>query len=172
MSEPFISQIQTFGFNYAPPGWAMCHGQLLEITKYQALFSLIGTTYGGDGRTTFGLPDLRGRLALHQGNGPGLTPRIIGQKGGAESITLTKETIPPHTHSMHARGEPATSRKPSGNLLGGPPQGPIYRAGNTDATLSSESIGQTGGSQAFTNMKPFLGITWCICLQGEYPSRN
>ncbi len=174
MSEPFLGQIQPFGFNFAPRGWALCDGQLLSISSNTALFSLLGTMYGGDGRTTFGLPDLRGRVALHMGSGPGLTPRSIGQQGGSETNTLTTNNLPSHNHvaTLRARAEDGTSSKPEGNLLAGGQQ--IYGTGTQDANMSTEaiSVSNTGNGQAVNNMEPFLVINWCIALQGTYPSRN
>jgi microcystin-dependent protein len=167
--EPFIGQIQAFGFNFAPRGWAKCDGSLLPISQHSALFSLLGTTYGGDGRTTFGLPDLRGRAALHQGTGPGLSPRTIGQRGGQETSTLTTQNLPPHNHSLHARGEEDNSEKPENNVLAA---SPTYSTAAQDVTMHGTSIGNTGSSQAFNNMQPFLVINWCIALVGTFPSRN
>ncbi len=172
--EPFIGQIQPFGFNFAPRGWALCDGQLLSIASHSALFSLLGTTYGGDGRTTFGLPDLRGRAALHMGTGPGLSPRPIGQKAGSETNTLTVNNLPAHNHtaSLHARAEDGTSSKPESNLLAAGTT--IYGAGAQDATMASDaiSVANTGAGQAVNNMQPFLVINWCIALTRLYPSRN
>ncbi|MDH3530890.1 MAG: tail fiber protein [Acidobacteriota bacterium] len=171
--DPFLGQIQAFGFNFAPRGWALCNGQLLPIAQNTALFSLLGTTYGGDGRTTFNLPDLRGRVSLHYGSGPGLSTRPIGQKGGAESVTLNTSEIPSHSHTANAAAEAADSGKPSGNALATPDGVMIYRANQApDATLHSGTIGNTGGNQSHYNMEPFLVINWCIALVGVFPSRN
>jgi len=171
--DPFLGQIQAFGFNFAPRGWALCNGQLLPIAQNTALFSLLGTTYGGDGRTTFNLPDLRGRVSLHYGSGPGLSTRPIGQKGGAESVTLNTSEIPSHSHTANAAAEAADSGKPSGNALATPDGVMIYRANQApDATLHAGTVGNTGGSQSHENMGPYLVINWCISLQGIYPSRN
>ncbi len=169
MSEPFIGQIQTFGFNFAPRGWALCDGQLLPIPQFSALFSLLGTTYGGDGRTTFGLPDLRGRVALHQGQGAGLSDRRLGQKGGTEDVTLAASQLPGHSHPLNAVAAEATSFKPAGNLLAAEV---IYGPGPSDTMLAADAIGDTGGDQPHNNMQPYLVINWCIALTGVFPSRN
>lgn len=168
MSEPFIGELRAFGFNFAPRGWAHCDGQLLAISSYSALFSLLGTTFGGDGRTTFGLPDLRGRTALHLGTGPGLTPRTWGQKSGQETVTLTTNEMPSHTHNFRASAETANQGKPQGHQIAG---GTFYHAATNDATLAP-SIVNTGGSQPHQNMQPFLVVNWCIALTGVFPSRS
>lgn len=170
--EPFIAQIMLFGGNFAPRGWAFCDGQLLPIANYNALFSLLGTTYGGDGRTTFGLPDLRGRVPCHAGTGPGLTPRQIGQRFGEEHVTLTTAQIPAHSHSLNtsSTGTPGP-RDQAGGLLG-PAQ--IYVSGNEAANtaLSGNSIGNAGGNTSHDNIQPTLCINYIIALEGIYPSRS
>ena len=174
-SDPFIGQIQTFGFSFAPRGWAKCDGQLLQISSNTALFSLLGTTYGGDGRTTFGLPDLRGRVALHQGTGPGLTNRKLGQKGGAETVLLNANTMPTHTHVATLKGttQPAAQLDdtPTGKVLA---KGNTYHTGNSNTDMGATSItnADTGGGQAHANMQPYLVINVCIALSGVFPSRN
>lgn len=171
--EPFLGQIQPFAFNFAPRGWAQCDGQILPISTSTALFSLIGTTYGGDGRTTFGLPDLRGRAALHVGSGPGLTNRRLGEKGGLESVQLTVPQMPSHTHvaTLGAVEADADSDKPNPHHLAA---APIYSASAIDTSLASDSINMadTGGNEAHENMQPYLVINWCIALVGIYPSRS
>ncbi len=167
--EPFLGQIQPFGFNFAPRGWTRCDGQLLPISQNTALFALLGTTYGGDGRTTFGLPDLRGRAALHFGQGPGLSSYNIGQKGGAETVTLSTNQMPSHNHSLNAVAEPASTAKPEGNLLAA---ALTYDVAPPDAVMAGVSIGSTGGGAAHNNIQPFLVINWCIALVGIFPSRN
>ena len=174
-SEPFIGQISTFGFSFAPRGWAKCDGQLLQITSNTALFSLLGTVYGGDGRTTFGLPDLRGRAALHQGAGPGLTKRTIGQKAGAETAPLDAKTMPTHTHvaTMMATTlpDPTDNGSPTGKVFA--PKNK-YSSGTSNADMGPTSItnANTGGGQAHANMQPFLCINFCIALTGIFPSRK
>lgn len=167
--EPFIGMIIMFGGNFAPRGWALCNGQLLDIASHSALFSVLGTTYGGDGVRTFGLPDLRGRLAMHHGSGPGLSSRALGQKGGEESVTLTTAQMPAHAHGLHAySGAPDVSTPAGHNLAGAD----IYSERPVDSTLVAASIDQTGGGQSHDNMPPYLCINFIIALLGTYPSRD
>ncbi len=172
-AEPFIGQIGVFGFSFAPRGWAKCDGQLLQISSNTALFSLLGTTYGGDGRTTFGLPDLRGRAALHQGTGPGLTNRKIGEKAGAETVALNANTMPTHTHvaTLKATLTDGVQGDATGKVLA--PKN-YYRTGTSDTNMGASSIANaaTGGSQAHANMQPYQVVNFCIALQGVFPSRN
>ncbi len=170
MADPFLGQIQAFGFNFAPRGWALCDGQLLPIAQNTALFSLLGTIYGGDGRRTFALPDLRGRVSLHQGRGPGLSDRRIGAKGGQEMVTLTTQEMPSHKHSASGSNEEADSVSPAGRV---PATGAsaIYQT-PPDAPMNANMIGLTGGGQGHNNMQPFLVINWCIALVGAYPPRS
>ncbi len=180
--EPFLAQIVMFGGNFAPRGWAFCNGQLLAINQNQALFSLLGTTYGGDGRTTFALPELRGRVALHSGNGsagPGLTPRPLGQRSGSETNTLNVTQLPSHNHTatMRAESDAGSTGNPTGNLLGVVITGANIYAPPVPATevdMSSDSIvvGNTGGGQAVNNMQPYTAVNYIIALQGTFPSRN
>ena len=167
--DPFIGQIQAFGFNFAPRGWAKCDGQLLAISSNTALFSLIGTTYGGDGRTTFALPDLRGRSGIHFGNGPGLSNVSWGQQGGAENRTLTVANLPAHGHAINAKEE-GTTDDPTGAFVAG--DGTNAFGAATDKVMADTSVGNTGGGQSFSTRDPFLGINYCIALQGIFPSRN
>ena len=174
MSDPFLGTIQPFGFNFAPRGWAKCDGQLLPIAQYQALFSLLGTTYGGDGRTTFGLPDLRGRSMLNQGSGAGLSPRTIGQRGGSETNTLTVNQMPSHNHALQSESQPADVPDSGGNLLAQTPGNSIYKAPvpRQNLAMANEAISNTGGGQAVNNLSPYLVVNVCIALQGIFPSRN
>ena len=167
--EPFLAQIVMFAGNFAPRGWAYCDGQLLAISQYSALFSLLGTTYGGDGRSTFALPDLRGRLAMHPGNGPGLTPRSLGQRGGSEQNTLTANQMPSHNHAL-AANEEANADDPNGSFIAG--TGAKTFASTGGATMNAASIGNTGGGQSVNNIQPFECVNFIIALQGTYPSRN
>ena len=164
--EPFLGQIQIFGFNFAPRGWALCDGQLLPINSYQALFSLLGTTYGGDGRTTFGLPDLRGRSAIHFGQGPGLSSKTIGQKGGNENTTLIAGNLPAHSHNRGLSTADGEENNPLNNVVA-----THNLAFNEDATNQSPSS-SVGNNQQFSNQDPFLVVNYCIALQGVFPSRN
>ena len=175
MAEPFIGEIRMFAGNFAPRDWSYCNGTLLAITQNQVLYSLLGTYYGGDGRTTFGLPDLRGRVPVHQGQGPGLSSRLMGQKFGAETVTLTTTQLPSHTHELQASSDQATSDAPAGLVLAKGDEVTFDRIYTTDPPandLSPQAIGNTGGSQAHDDMMPFLCLSFIIALQGTYPSRN
>ena len=172
MSEPFVGEIRMFAGNFAPRGWAFCDGQLLAVSQNDALFSLLGTIYGGDGRTTFGLPDVRGRLPIHAGTGPGLSNRTLGAKGGQESVTVTVNQLPAHSHQAKASGDVANELGPvSDNVLANT-AAPIYVAGGGSATMGSGAIGNTGGSRNHTNLMPYLCIHFIIALFGIYPSRQ
>ena len=168
-----------FAGNFAPRGWAFCDGQLLPISSNSALFSLLGTIYGGDGRTTFALPDLRGRVAIHEGNGPGLSPYNLGQRGGQETVTLTTSQMPNHTHAHQVRLGAGVGDQSIGvnNALAANASGETIfttNAPNANSPLNPDSlvIGNAGGGQAHTNMQPFLAINFCIALQGLFPSRS
>jgi microcystin-dependent protein len=166
MAEPFLAEIRLFSFNFVPKGWAMCNGQLLPINQNQALFSLLGTTYGGNGQTNFALPDLRGRVPIHFGDG-----HILGERAGTESVTITAQTMPTHAHLMNG-STVATggSDNPTGNFLGS--AGNLYHVPTALTTMSPGTIGATGGSQPHENMQPFLVFTFGIALQGIFPSQN
>ena len=176
MSDPYIAQIMPFGGNFAIRGWALCQGQLLAISQNSALFSILGTTYGGDGRTTFGLPDLRGRTIIGPGNGPGLPSYQWGQKGGQASVTLNVQQIPSHNHSVTLHGERGASNatSPGGNLLATGGSYAAYNAANADPAMAPQSIQQVnvGGSQPHDNMMPYTAIYYEIALVGIFPSRN
>ncbi|MBU0550812.1 tail fiber protein [Myxococcota bacterium] len=169
MSEPFIGEIRMFGGNFAPRGWAFCDGQLLPIDQNPALFSLLGTNYGGDGRTTFALPDLRGRAPIHAGNGPGLSPRVLGQAGGAESVTLNTQHLPSHAHDLLATQAPATEAAPHDGVFA-LAETDRYHQGEADARLSPAL--SAGGGQVHSNLQPQLAVSFIIALVGIYPSRN
>ena len=172
MSEPFTAEIRIFAGNFAPRGWAFCNGQLLPISQNTALFSLIGTTYGGDGRTTTALPNLKGRIPMHPGRGPGLTSRRLGQRGGVEMVSLTEAQMPSHNHTAYGTGDSANQRNPSGHTpaTGGGRGTNLYATGGTAGTFNK--LQNTGGSQAHNNMQPFLVMTFIIALVGLYPSRS
>lgn len=173
MSTPFIGEIRMFAGNFAPVGWAFCNGQLLAIAENDALFALIGTTYGGDGQTTFALPDLRGRLPLHMGQGPGLSNRILGEIAGTESVTLITNQIPVHDHSFIGTSSNASSGSPSGTLVAYPASIDLYRPGSTPgANLAPNAIGSQGGSQPHDNLQPFLCVSFIISLFGIFPTQN
>ena len=172
MSEPFTAEIRIFAGNFAPRGWAFCDGQLLPISQNTALFSLIGTTYGGDGRSTTALPNLSGRAPMHPGRGPGLTARRLGQRGGVESVTLSEAQMPDHSHNAQGSGGPANQRGPGGNLPAvGVGRGAVAYQQST-ATVSFEDLGDAGGSQSHNNLQPYLVLNFIIALQGLYPSRG
>ena len=167
MSEPFLGSIIMFGGNFAPRGWALCNGQILPIAQNTALFSLLGTTYGGNGQTTFALPDLRGRVPVHPGQGPGLSSYSLGQSAGAESITLTAAEMPAHTHSQPATNADQNTNRPNGAV---PARGGVY-AGSTDGS-AFDATTVAGGSQPHSNLQPYLAVNYIIALEGIYPSRN
>lgn len=171
MSEPFLAEIKMFGGNFAPRGWAFCQGQILSIAQNTALFSLLGTTYGGNGQTTFALPDLRGRYPMQPGQGPGLSPRTLGEQGGSESVTLITNQMPAHNHLLNASTEDAGVKNPTGQVLA-TTTAPTYATGPINATMNPAAIGANGGSQPHNNMSPFLCINYIIALEGIYPSRN
>jgi len=180
MSDPFIGEIRMFAGTFAPNGWALCDGQLLSIAQNTALFSLLGTTYGGDGRTTFGLPDLRGRVAIHPGQGPGLSNYILGEKSGAEQVTLTTNQIPAHTHAASGtiqakNGQPDESN-PGGQVPATLTNGTEGYAETPNTTMLANgvnvTVGNTGGSQPHTNIQPFQCVNFIIALFGIFPSRS
>ncbi len=172
MSEPFVGEIRMFAGAFAPRGWAFCDGQLLAVSQNDALFSLLGTIYGGDGRTTFGLPELRGRVPIHAGSGPGLSPRRLGAKSGSEKETLTVNQIPSHTHPLEASNNLADTASPAGKVLGQQSTVTLYRTTAPDANMATSAISHLGGSRSHTNVQPFLCINYIIALFGIYPSRN
>ncbi len=172
MSEPFIGEIRMFAGNFAPRGWAYCDGQLLATSQNKALFSLLGTIYGGDGRTTFGLPELRGRIPLHKGTGPGLSDRKVGSKGGGEKVTLTTNQLAPHTHDWNANTAVADSSAPAGKVTAKATAPVIYRDKAQTTDLASATIANAGGSQPHNNLMPTLCVHFIVALFGIYPSRN
>lgn len=172
MSEPFVGEIRMFAGNFAPRGWAYCDGQLLAVSQNDALFSLLGTIYGGDGRTTFGLPDMRGRIPIHAGTGPGLSQRRLGSKGGAEKVTLTVNQLPSHTHTMKASTELAGDSNPQNNVPGQSPSIDLYIEDASTQNLASTALLGVGGSRSHTDLMPFLCVHFIIALFGIYPSRN
>jgi len=176
--EPFIGMIVAFGGNFAPRGWALCDGQLLSINSHSALFSILGTTYGGDGVSTFALPDLRGRVAIHPGRGPGLSSYNLGQKGGTETVTLTTNQMPSHKHTLQASTSNGNQNQPGNHSLAaygtpGPPvaSGPYSdQAANT--SMNSSGMSNTGGGQPFNILQPYQAVNFIIALVGTYPSRS
>jgi len=166
MAEPFLAEIKIMSFNFAPNGWAMCNGQLLPINQNQALFSLLGTTYGGDGRVNFGLPDLRARTAIHTGGG-----HVLGEQAGEQVHTLAVGEMPTHTHALSASSSPGNDPTPAAHVLASP-LNPSYRSPRSLTQMRAGTATNTGGSQAHQNMQPFLALNFCIALQGIFPSRN
>jgi microcystin-dependent protein len=172
MSEPFVGEIRMFGFQFAPRNWAICQGQLMAIAQNDALFALIGTTYGGDGQATFGLPDFRGRIPIHQGTGPGLSNYPIGQNSGSENVTVTVQQIPSHSHNMYASTSGVRTTSPANDYLGSG-EADIYNRNTTASQTSLNSaIGNAGGSQPHNNIQPALCVNFCISLFGVFPTRN
>jgi microcystin-dependent protein len=173
MAEPFVGEIRMFGFNFAPTNWALCAGQLMSIAQNTALFSLLGTTYGGDGVQTFALPDLRGRVPLSQGQGPGLSNYDMGQRAGEENHTLIQTEMPQHTHLVSAAAA-SDALVPANNFPGNDARTPlnIYNTTTDGSIMNSSMIGLAGGSQPHNNMQPYLCINFCIALYGIFPSRS
>jgi len=172
MADPFVAEIRIFGFNFAPTGWAFCNGQLLPISQNTALFSLLGTTYGGDGKSTFALPDLQGNVVIQPGQGPGLSSYNLGEMGGVETVTLLQSEMPSHTHIIQGSTETAEDREPSPSsylALGSQ----IYNTQPTNLVpLNPNVFTPTGGSTPHNNMQPYLTMNFCIAMQGIYPPRN
>jgi microcystin-dependent protein len=168
MAEPFVAELRIMSFGYAPRGWAMCNGQLLPINQNQALFSLLGTTFGGDGRVNFALPDLRGQTPVHVGQG-----HVFGEKGGAQSVTLSISQLPTHVHVASGTSTGASTGTPSNTLMmaKSTPQN-LYAAFGSPVAMAPNVVANVGGSQAHLNMQPFLTLTICIALQGIFPSPN
>ena len=178
MADPFIAEVRIFAGNFAPRGWAFCDGQLLPISQNTALFSLIGTTYGGDGRSTTALPNLQGRAPMHPGRGPGLTARRLGEKGGFETVTLTEAETPQHTHQLRStdaatdeEGQKAPAGAATGEMQGSQQIYADYVEANRSA-MAGEGLFSQGGSQSHQNMQPFLTLNFILSLQGSYPSRS
>ena len=172
MSEPFVAEIRIFAGNFAPRGWAFCDGQLLPISQNTALFSLIGTTYGGDGRTTTALPNLKGRAPMHPGHGPGLTSRRLGERGGVETVTLTEAQMPSHNHTANGTTNAANQRDPSNHLAGTAAGRGTNLYADSSNTGAFRELTDTGGGQAHNNMQPYLVMNFIIALVGLYPSRS
>lgn len=174
MGLSYVGEIRIFAGSFAPAGWQFCDGRLLAISEYETLFTLIGTTYGGDGQETFGLPDLRGRLPVHMGAGGGLTNRIIGESGGVETVTLTTQQIPQHSHPFLASTDLAGQSSPSGNVVAqlGTAGSFIYVAGSPSVPLAANSVQPVGGNQPHDNLQPYVTVSFIISLFGLFPSQN
>lgn len=175
MTDQFLAEVRIFGFNFAPSGWALCNGQLMPISQNTALFSLLGTMYGGDGKSTFALPDFRGAAPVHAGHGQGsgLTEREIGEEGGTETVTLLDSEMPVHSHALNASGGFANSSDPTGRVWARPfGGGNLYKPSGTPANLAPQALAPTGGSLPHNNMQPYLTLNFCIALQGIFPPRD
>ncbi len=180
MADPFVAEIRMFAFNFAPTGWAQCNGQLLPISQNTALFSLLGTMYGGDGKSTFALPNLNGSVPLHRGQGPGLSEYLQGEIGGVQAVTLLQSEIPAHSHSLNAATVAGDTDDPTGALLStgvwrsdtGRGAVQIYSTQAPDAGMRPDAIGIAGSSLPHNNMMPSLVVNFCIALQGVYPPRQ
>lgn len=175
MSEPFIGEIRVFGFDFAPRGWAFCDGQLLPVGQYTALYSILGTTYGGDGRTSFALPNLHGRAPMMYGRGPGLTARREGEVGGVSHVTLTHAEMPSHTHTMLVSTAPARSGEPKdqylGTARGALPYVEVAGGTEPDTVMAADALAPAGGSLPHNNLQPYLVLNYCIALEGLFPPR-
>jgi microcystin-dependent protein len=167
MAEPFLAEIRIMSFGFPPKGWALCDGQLMPINQNQALFSLLGTTYGGDGRVNFGLPDLQGRTPMHMGNG-----HTLGEKAGEQGHTLSIQELPQHTHTFKASTNPGDTNLPAGNVLANSAPNNLYGPVQNLTAMHASAVTSIGGSQAHLNMQPFLTLSFCIALQGIFPSQT
>jgi microcystin-dependent protein len=175
MSDPFVAEIRIFGFNFAPTGWALCNGQILPISQNTALFSLLGTTYGGNGQSTFALPNMQDSAPMHPGQGPGLSLHDLGEQGGSPFVTLLESEMPAHNHIVQAyTGDPADSRIPKNNeSLGAPAPGLLYNPTTSGLkTMAPQAFAPAGGSLPHNNMMPYLTLNFCIALQGIFPPRT
>ncbi|GAA1147392.1 tail fiber protein [Microbacterium natoriense] len=175
MVDPYVGEIRTVGFNFAPQGWAMCNGQLIPIQQNTALFSLLGTNYGGDGKVTFALPNLNSSFVIGQGEGPGLTPRIIGEMGGTASVTLLSSEMPSHTHTANAVATPGNTGSPADRRWAETRYGRATRnaySSSKNTTMAPDALAPSGGNSAHNNMPPYVGMYYVIALQGVFPPRD
>jgi microcystin-dependent protein len=170
--DPFVAEIRIFPFNFAPKGWAFCDGQLMPISQNTALFSLLGTTYGGDGKSTFALPDLQGSAPMQPGQGPGLSLHDLGEAGGSDTVALLESEMPIHNHSVLASNQPGEDPSPSGEALARSVGASLYQTGAANVTLSPNSLAPVGGNQPHNNLQPYLTLNFCIALQGVFPPRT
>lgn len=172
MADPFVAEIRIFPFNFAPRGWSFCNGQLLPISQNTALFSILGTYYGGDGKSTFALPDMQGNAPMQWGDGPGLSPHSLGEMSGSENVTLLASEIPSHNHSVLGQATPlGGSANPSGNSYSRPASGNLYASTGTVVAMADIAITPSGADQPHNNMQPYLTLNFCIALQGIFPPR-
>ena len=172
MADPFVAEIRIFPFNFAPKGWAFCDGQLLPLSQNTALFSLLGTTYGGDGKSNFALPDMQGNAPMHPGQGPGLSLHDLGETGGSETVTLLESEIPSHSHGLRASAQDATTRIVAGQLTATGTGVQLYGPQPPTVALNGSALTPAGGDQPHNNMQPYLTLNFCIALQGVFPPRT
>jgi microcystin-dependent protein len=173
MADPFVAEIRIFPFGFAPTGWALCDGQLIPISQNTSLFSLLGTTYGGDGKSTFALPDLQGSAPMHPGQGPGLSLHDLGEVGGSETVTLLQSEVPLHSHAWQASNSDATDQTPAGELMAVGTGGiTTYAQPSALTALGAQAVAPVGGGQPHNNMQPYLTLNFCIALQGVFPPRS
>jgi microcystin-dependent protein len=171
--DPFVAEIRIFPFNFAPKGWAFCDGQLIAISQNTALFSLLGTTYGGDGKSTFALPDFQGRVPMHPGQGPGLTLHDLGEAAGSDSVTLIESEMPLHAHALVASTQPGEDPIATGESLARSVGASLYQPSNARlVTMSPNAVSSVGGNQPHNNLQPYLTLSFCIALQGVFPPRS
>ena len=172
MSDPFVAEIRIFPFNFAPKGWAFCDGQIMPISQNTALFSLLGTTYGGDGKSTFALPNLQGRAPMHPGQGPGLSLHDLGEEGGSDTVTLLATEMPAHSHTVNASNSDSIDQSPENELLAGGVAVTPYGPAGTGVSMAPQSISVAGGGQPHNNLMLYLTLNFCIALQGIFPPRT
>ncbi len=172
MASPFVAEIRIFPFNFAPKGWAFCDGQLMPLSQNTALFSLLGTTYGGDGKSNFALPNLQGNAPMHPGQGPGLSLHDLGETGGSDTVTLLATEMPGHSHSLMASDQPGEDPSPQGEALARSVGASLYKSAAANVQLADEAVTPAGGSQPHNNLQPYLTLNFCIALQGVYPPRS
>ncbi len=170
MADPFLAEIRPFPFTFAPKGWAHCNGQLMPVSQSTALFAILGTIYGGDGKSNFALPDLEGRAPMQAGHGPGLTGRTLGESGGQENVALELTQMPAHSHAAHASGRVADSQNPTGAMLAA--GSTIYAGDSQLVSMAPESVQHTGTGQPHNNLQPYLTVSFCIATQGVFPPRS
>ena len=172
MADPFVAEIRIFPFNFAPKGWAFCDGQILPLSQNTALFSLLGTTYGGDGKSNFALPNMQGNAPMHPGQGPGLSLHDLGETGGSETVSLLESEIPSHSHAMSVSSQLATANKPGGQLWAMGDGINLYATPSPLVSMSDNALAPAGGDQPHNNMQPYLTLNFCIALQGVFPPRT
>ena len=172
MSNPFVAEIRILPFNFPPKGWAFCDGQILPLSQNTALFSLLGTTYGGDGKSNFALPNFQGNAPMHPGQGPGLSLHDLGETGGSDTVSLLESEIPSHSHGLTASAVDGTDTKPANELLAQGVGVQVWGTNAADALMSDSAIAPAGGDQPHNNMQPYLTLSFCIALQGVYPPRT